>query len=231
MWGFDSTKDQIEQAAFTSLETKQKMIKVLIADDHDLLRNGLKSYFDTQDDMRVVAEAVNGQQAIEMAQQHSPDVILMDLRMPQMGGVEAIRQIRSAMPQIAIVALTSYDDPDMVETAIQAGAISYLIKNVSTTELGAAVRAAYEGKSQLSREAMQALVRASRRPNLMDYQLTNREVEVLRCLTRGSTNAEIADELTISHSTVKKHVRNILAKLGTSNRTEAATLAIQNKIV
>lgn len=206
-------------------------IRVLIVDDHDLLRSGLVVFFETTDDLELVGEGRNGMEAVHLCGSLHPDVVLMDLVMPEGDGVSAIRLIRQQYPHIRIIALTSFGTGEMVQAALQAGAISYLLKNVSTDKLAKAIRAAYAGESVLSQEATQALVNAAHRPPSVTYELTLREIEVLRAMVKGQTNVEIADNLSISISTVKKHVHNILDKLGTTNRTEAVALALEHKLV
>jgi NarL family two-component system response regulator LiaR len=207
------------------------LVRVLIADDHDLLRHGLVTFMETRDDLDVVGEASDAIQAINLSRETQPDVILLDLIMPGMDSVPMIQTLREYCPNSRIIALTSFDDEELVEGAIQAGAISYLIKNVAVEELAKAIHDAHHGKSTLSEEATHALINASRRPSLDDYDLTNREQEVLHLMVQGMTNNEIAEDLTISRSTVKKHVRSILTKLNTNNRTEAVALAITSKLV
>jgi NarL family two-component system response regulator LiaR len=206
-------------------------IRVLIADDHELLRSGLSVMLGMCADLEVVGAAANGAEAVELCDALQPDVVLMDLMMPHTDGVTAIRSLRQAHPDIRIIALTGYDLEALVQGAIQAGAISYLLKDVSLGNLADAIRAAYDGKSTLAREAAQALVAAAHRPSADDYHLTGREREVLAMMIKGLTNVEIAEQLNISHSTAKKHVSNILAKLQTSSRTAAVAVAVQNRLV
>jgi NarL family two-component system response regulator LiaR len=206
-------------------------IRVLIADDHELLRSGLSLLLGLCADLEVVGTAANGAEAVELCDALQPDVVLMDLMMPHTDGVTATRSIRQANPNTRVIVLTGYDLEDLVQGAIQAGAISYLLKDVSLEHLAAAIRAAYDGKSTLAREAAQALVAAAHRPSADAYHLTGREREVLAMMVRGLTNVEIAERLNISRSTAKKHVSNILAKLQTSSRTAAVAVAVQNRLV
>lgn len=206
-------------------------IRVLIVDDHDVLRSGLAIFFETRDDLELIGEATNGEEAIELCDELEPDVVLMDLIMPQMDGVAATEIIREKHPDTQVIVLTSFDEEGLVQNAIKAGAISYLLKNVSVDKLASAIHAAHSGQSMLSQEATRALISATRKTDAIDYQLTEREIEVLELLVQGLTNNEIADALTISYSTVKKHVSNIHSKLHTTNRTEAVALAIQKKLV
>ena len=206
-------------------------IRVMLVDDHDLLRQGMALFLKTREDLELVAEAANGAQAVEKCKELRPDVVLMDLMMPEMNGIEATRQIRECCPNTRVIVLTSFDEDHLVEQAIHAGALSYLLKNVSTDKLADAIQAAYEGEATLSKEAAQSLVNAAQQPPPADYQLTARQRDVLALMVRGKTNHEIAHELTISISTVKKHVSNILQALETDSRTHATAIAIQNGLV
>jgi two-component system, NarL family, response regulator LiaR len=206
-------------------------IRVMLVDDHDLLRQGMALFLKTRDDLELVAEAENGAKAVERCKQLRPDVVLMDLMMPEMNGVEATRQIRECCPDTQVIVLTSFDQDNLVSEAIQAGALSYLLKNVSTDKLAEAIRAAHSGEATLSKEATQALVNAAQQPKAIEYDLTQRQQDVLALMVQGKTNHEIAHELTISISTVKKHVSNILYALGTDSRTHATAIAIQNGLI
>jgi NarL family two-component system response regulator LiaR len=199
-------------------------IRVLIVDDHDMLREGLATFLQAFSDMEQVGEAANGAEAVARCRELSPDVVLMDLVMPEMDGVAAIRAIHAAQPRTAIIALSSFGEERLVRAALAAGARSYLLKNVSADSLAEAIRLAVAGISTLSPEAA-ALV-AGREPAAPD-ELTPREREILRLLIDGRTNAEIAAQLGLSLYTVKNHVRNLLGKLGVGNRTEAVSLALQ----
>jgi NarL family two-component system response regulator LiaR len=206
-------------------------IKVMIVDDHDVLRNGLAVFLSTCDDMELVGEAANGLEAVQQCETLRPDVILMDLVMPEMDGVTATRLIRQRYPDVRIVALTSFDDGELVQAALQAGALSYLLKNISAAELVNAIRAAHSGKATLSPEAAQVLISTVSRAARTGSELTGREQEVLSLMAKGLPNHEIAQRLSITHFTVKKHVSNILAKLSVSSRTEAVAFAIQHRLV
>lgn len=206
-------------------------IRVLIADDHDLFRSGLAVFIRTCADMELVGEAANSAEVLNLCQRLHPDIVIMDLLMPPLGGVSIIGALRQRFPKTRVIALTTFDHEDLVQATIQAGAISYLLKNISAEYLAAAIRAAYDGKSTLAREAAQALVSATHRPTADNFHLTGREREVLAMMIKGLTNVEIAQRLNISHSTAKKHVSNILAKLQTTSRTEAVAIAVQNRLV
>lgn len=208
-----------------------KPVRVMLVDDHDLLRQGLALFIKTRPDIDLVAQAATGEEAIDQCERYQPDVILMDLIMPDMTGVEATKIIRTRFPHIQIIALTSFDDDQLVENAIQAGAISYLLKNINTDKLAEAIHAAVKGQSTLSKEATQALISAARQPQIPHFDLTPRQYEVLKLMAEGKTNHEIAHELTISISTVKKHVSNILEALNTDSRTHATALAIQYNLI
>jgi NarL family two-component system response regulator LiaR len=206
-------------------------IRVLIVDDHGMVRKGLAAYLLNEPDLQLVGEARDGQEGVEMCERLHPDVVLMDLVMPQLGGVAAIQIIRQRWPQMQIIALTSFREREMVQDALRAGAISYLLKNVSGEDLVGAVRAAYAGRSTLAPEAIQALIQPPEPEMAPAFDLTAREHEVLELLTHGLTNPEIADRLFISRSTVKVHVSNILSKLEVSNRAEAIALALERGLV
>lgn len=205
-------------------------IKVLIADDHDLIRKGLISVLRSDPRLTLVGEACNGLEAVKLCRTLQPDVVLIDLVMPEMDGVQAISTIRQENTKIKFIVLSSFTTDKLVEDAIRAGAISYLIKNVSGEELSTAIHAAHENKSILAREAAQVLVHVAYRTTV-NYDLTSREQEVLSLMVEGMTNQQLAMRLSISISTAKKHVHNVITKLGVTNRTEATSLAIQQELV
>jgi two-component system, NarL family, response regulator LiaR len=211
--------------------TQGKPIRVMLVDDHLMVRDGLKLFLSTYDDIKVVAEAGDGEEALALCSQVMPDVILMDLLMPNMDGATATALIRQFSPQVQVIALTSHADERMVQDAIQAGAIGYLLKSVHADKLSEAIRSACLGRSTIDAEAAQALVRAAQQAPPLGSTLSMREREVLHLLVEGKTNKEIAAELVISESTARLHVSKILKKLEASNRTEATRLALKHKIV
>jgi len=207
------------------------MIKVLIVDDHPLVRHGIKTLLDVYDDIEVIGEAENGQEALEMCKKNKPDVVLMDLIMPGVNGIEATKEIMKNWSYIKVVTLTSFVDKKLIEDSLKAGAIGYVLKNISGDKLVATIRDADKGKSTLSSEASDFLISNIKKPPVADYQLTSQEKNILACLVDGLSNKKIAQKLVLSLSTVKFHVSNILNKLGVSSRTEAVSLAIKNKLV
>jgi len=209
-----------------------KLIRVMLVDDHAVVRSGLATFLMTCDDMELVGEASSGEQALNMCQQANPDVVLMDLVMPGMDGATATRKIREKCPDIQVIALTSFKEQDLVQGALQAGAIGYLLKDISADELANAIRAAYAGKPTLAPEAAQALIQATRLPaEKVGFDLTKREKEVLALMVEGLNNNQIAERLVVSRSTAKFHVSSVLTKLGASSRTEAVATALKHKLV
>lgn len=211
--------------------TESDYIRVMIVDDHAMVRKGLGFFLVAQDDLELVGEASSGQEALHKCEELNPDVVLMDMMMPNMNGVEATRAIRQKWPEIQVIALTSFKENDLVQDALRAGAISYLLKNISADELAAAIRAAHAGQATLAPEATQALIRAATQPPAPGDDLTPREREVLALLVEGLNNTEIADRLTIGRSTVKTHVSNILSKLSVTSRVEAVAVTLQHNIL
>jgi NarL family two-component system response regulator LiaR len=206
-------------------------IRVMVVDDHNMVRKGLVAYLEEEPDLELVGEAADGKEAVQLCEQLLPDVILMDLIMPELGGVDATRSIRKRWPQVQIIALTSFQDKELVQEALQAGAISYLLKNVSGDDLVEAIRAACAGRATLAPEAVEALIQPAVPDFTPGYDLTPRERDVLALLVEGLTNMEIAGRLGISRSTVKVHVSNILSKLNVSSRGRAINIAIQHRLI
>jgi two-component system NarL family response regulator len=201
-------------------------IRILVAEDHLVARVGVSTIVNMQPDMTVVAEASNGQQAVELFRKHRPDVTLLDLRMPGMGGVEAATAIRAEFPAARMIALTTYGGDEDIRRALAAGVLAYLTKDVLHDELLKAIRAVHEGHTYLPAAVAAALAAQLPRPDL-----SAREVQVLELIVRGLANKQIAYTLNIAEHTVKNHVKNILSKLGAQDRTQAATAAIQRGII
>ncbi len=213
-------------------------IRIMVVDDHAMVRRGLATILKVFDDpsgnrqpLQLVGEAENGAAAIELCGEILPDVVLMDMVMPKMDGATATRAICEKYPQVQVIALTSFKDGDLVKNALESGAIGYLLKDVSADELARAIRAAHAGRATLSPEAAQALVETANLQPIPGLDLTEREREVLGLMVEGLNNVQIAGRLTVSRSTIKSHVSNVLSKLGVSSRTEAVTLALRNHIV
>jgi NarL family two-component system response regulator LiaR len=208
--------------------TKSNPIRVLIVDDHMMVRDGLKVFLANYPDILMVGEGETGMQAVELAAQLQPHVVLMDLIMPIMDGLTATRLIRQRQPQVQVLALTSFQERHLVEDAIQAGAIGFLYKDCAPEDLVGAIRSASAGRASLASQATQALIQTLTQPADLGSDLTPREREVLALMVSGAANAEISSQLSLSSSTVGFHVSNILAKLGASNRTEAVSLALKH---
>jgi NarL family two-component system response regulator LiaR len=206
-------------------------IRVLLVDDHAMLRRGLATFLKVFDDLELAGEAASGEDAIQLCGQVLPDVVLMDMVMPDMDGVTATRAIRRQFPEVQVVALTSFKEEELVQDALQAGAIGYLLKDVSADELAQAIRAAHAGRGTLSPQAAQSLAHAAVQPPTPGHDLTARERDVLVLLVEGLNNTQIADRLVVSPSTIKSHVSHILNKLGVASRTEAAALAVRHRLV
>jgi len=208
-------------------------IRILITDDYAVVRNGLRSFLSAYDDFILVGEAASGEQAVRLCAQHQPDVVLMDLVMPgSVDGAEATRQIRQKHPRTQVIALTSFKEREQVQAALQAGAIGYLLKDVSAEELAEAIRQAREGRPTLAPQAAQVLIETALRPQeQLGFDLTAREREVLALMVAGLNNQNIAGKLFVSLSTAKSHVSNVLSKMGAATRTEAVSLALKHKLV
>jgi two-component system, NarL family, response regulator LiaR len=206
-------------------------IRIMLVDDHQVVRSGLRAFLSVFDEFVFAGEASNGKEALALCRRCRPDVILMDLMMPEMNGAEATREIRRICPNVQVVVLTSFREESLVEEALKAGAIGYLLKDVTAEELAEAIHAAMAGKPTLSPEATQALINASIHPSADRPDLTNREMDVLRLMVEGDSNPEIARNLVISLSTVKFHVSSILSKLGVDSRTEAVSTALTHKLI
>lgn len=205
-------------------------IRIVIADDHSVVRQGLKMFLGLDEELEVIAEASNGAEALQLARDLAPDVVLMDLLMPVMDGITAIGHIRRECPDVEVIALTSVLEDASVVGAVRAGAIGYLLKDTQADELRRAIKAAAAGQVQLAPQAAARLLREVRAPDNPET-LTERETEVLRLLAEGQANKEIARSLTIGEKTVKTHVSNILAKLGVQSRTQAALYALRIGLV
>ena len=215
-----------------------EIIKILIVDDHQMVRQGLRTFLELQDDFQVVGEASDGQAAVDLVSQLAPDVVLMDLVMPRLDGIAATQRVKSLGLPTKVIALTSFTEDNKVFPAIQAGASSYLLKDVSPDDLAEAIRAAHRGEARLHPEIMRRLMDEVAHPSLAASEnktqaedLTNRELEVVRLVAQGRSNQDIAQELVISEKTVKTHVSSILSKLNMPSRTEAALYAVRIGLV
>lgn len=212
-----------------------RKISILIVDDHEVVRQGLKAYLDAQPDFKVVGEASSGEDAVQLAGDYLPDVVLMDLVMSGMGGVQATRRVKDVTPRTQIVVLTSYHQDEFIFPALQAGAISYVLKDVGMDDLVDAIRKAAQGEAVLHPRVAERVIHEINGAKRAVYnpftELTNREMEILRLIARGLSNSEIADVLVISENTVKGHVSNILSKLHLADRTQAAVFAWEQGLV
>jgi two-component system, NarL family, response regulator LiaR len=205
-------------------------IRILLVDDHTMVRRGLATFLAVFDDLILTGEAESGEEAIRRCAELLPDVVLMDLVMPGMDGVSATRAIRQQFPQVRVLALTSFKEGGLIQKALEAGAIGYLLKTVSSDDLARAIRAAHAGQATLSPDVAQVIVHTAGHPT-PGFDLTEREQVVLKLMAEGLTNTQIAGRLTVSPSTIKSHVSNILSKLGVASRTEAVTLALRQGLV
>jgi NarL family two-component system response regulator LiaR len=207
-------------------------IGIILVDDHSTVHRGIAAIIEVFDDLELVAQGSNGKEAVQLCDEHQPDIVLMDVIMPVMNGIEATKIIHGKYPDIKILALSSFQDQESVRAMIDAGAIGYVLKNSSIDDLAHTIRAAYSGKSVFSSEVTPGLLqpRQAAKPS-QDYGLTRREIEILRLMVEGLNNTEIASELTISLSTVKFHVSSVLGKLDATNRVEAVALAVEQNLV
>jgi two-component system, NarL family, response regulator LiaR len=210
--------------------TSNPPIRIMLVDDHAMVRRGLATFLKVYDDLQLAGEAESGEQAITLCAEIMPDIILMDMVLPEMDGSAATRLIRKQFPQIQVIALTSFKEGELIKKALEAGAIGYLLKDVSADELALAIRAAHSGRATLSPEAAQELVQNANQPPTPGNDLTVRELQVLALMIEGLNNTQIAGRLTVSPSTIKSHVSNILSKLNVASRTEAVTLALRHKL-
>ena len=210
----------------TALSTDLHPIRILIVDDHALLREGIAALVADQRDMKIVAEASNGREAIEQFRLHNPDVTLMDLQLPDMNGTDAMIAVRSEFPGARVIILTTYSGDVQVSRALKAGARAYLLKSLLRKELLETIRAVHGGQKRIPPELANQLA-----DHLADDSLTTRETEVLRLISKGNANKIIADQLSITEETVKSHVKNILSKLGANDRTHAVTIGLKRGII
>lgn len=215
------------------MSMQETTIRVMIVDDQPVVRSGLAAFLQSYDDLQMVAEAGDGARAVRLCSRYQPHVVLMDIVMPIMDGIEATRQIRKHYPGIQVLALTSFKDDDLIQRVLRAGAIGFLLKNLDADELAHAIRAAYAGQPTLSPEATAALIRtATQLPEpTLGNNLTSRERDVLTLMAEGLNNNDIAKQMVVSRSTIKFHVSNLLAKLHAANRMEAISIALRNHLV
>jgi len=206
-------------------------IRIVVIDDHVRVHMSIEAALAVCEDMELVAHGSNGQEALHLCREHHPDIVLMDVIMPVMNGINATQTIHTQFPEIKILALSSFQDDEAVRAMLQAGAIGYVLKTASIDDMANTIRTAYSGKSVFSPEVMSALLNAPQVTPPQDFGLTPREHEVLKLLVNGLNNTEIAEALTISISTAKFHVSSIFAKLGVANRVEAVALAVEKKLV
>jgi len=202
-------------------------IRVVLADDHSVVRKGVREFLEDEPDITVIGEATNGQQAVELAIALQPDIVVMDIKMPQLSGVDATKRIRTDAPKVRVLALTAYDDDPYIFGLLEAGASGYVLKTAESSELVRAIRAVAAGQSALDPAIAPRLIARVAHPSSSEEPLTERELEVLRLAARGLTNKQIGHDLHISDRTVQNHLANIYAKLGAASRTEAVTAGLQ----
>lgn len=207
------------------------LIRVLLADDHNVVRKGIREFLGEEADIDVVGEARNGQEAVDLALALQPDVVVMDIAMPVLSGVEATRQIRAQAPQVRVLVLTAYDDDPYIDALLDAGAASYVLKTAESRDIVRAVRTTAAGQPALDPAVAARLIARATRPAAGSDTLTERELAVLQLAARGLTNKQIGGELAISDRTVQNHLANTFAKLGVSSRTEAVTAALQRQLI
>jgi DNA-binding NarL/FixJ family response regulator len=213
--------------------TSTEKIRIIVADDHTVLREGTRKILEEEPDMEVIAEAYDGEEAVRLATELKPDIVLMDIAMPKLDGIDATKQIKHACPEVNVLILSAHDDDQFVFKLLQAGAAGYLLKTVHTQELVSGVRAVHQGESVLhptiARKVLSRIAMTSGKPSnaIMSGELTEREIGLLRLMTRGLTNKEIAGELGLSIRTVQGHVAQIFNKIGVSSRTEAVVRGLQ----
>lgn len=208
-----------------------KPIRVMLVDDHAMVRKGLATFLKIYDDLKLVGEAGGGEEALKLSAKVQPDVILMDMVLPDMDGAQATQKIREVVPNVQVIMLSSFKDGDFIKKALEAGAIGYLLKDISADELAKAIRAAHLGHATLSPEIVHSLVKNTNMQPAPGFDLTEREIEVLGLMVEGLSNTQIAARLGVSSSTVKSHVSNVLSKLGVESRTEAVTLALRTHLI
>lgn len=211
--------------------TSQKCIRVILVDDHPMVQDGLRSFISLSHGLECVGQAQSGEEAIALCEELKPDVVLMDLIMPGIGGIEAIKQIRKSDTDVQFVALTSFADPELVQQALKAGAVGYVLKNVRMNELADVIRSAQARRRVLGPEATEALVQAMEMSDGEEADLSERELEILKLVAEGLTNTEVANRLWIAESTVRFHLSNVFSKLDARNRMEAVRIAAARRLI
>jgi two-component system, NarL family, response regulator LiaR len=219
------------EKAMGPIDVQTEPIKVMIVDDHEIVRSGLATFLEVVEDMELVGDAASGEEALAMCAEVAPDVILLDMIMPGMDGPTTAARLREVCPNTRILALTSFPEEALIQRALEAGVLGYLLKNVSVAELAAAIRSAKAGRPTLAPDATMTLMQRASRPPAPGHDLSPREREVLKLMAQGLSNRLIAETLVISSSTADFHVSNILSKLNAATRTEAVAIALQNKLV